>query len=68
MKITYAPEVDILQITLKEAPIAESGEDTPGIVLDFDSERQVVGIEILQASKRVDNPQAFEYMISEPAR
>jgi uncharacterized protein YuzE len=68
MKITYDPEVDVLQITLKETPIAESGEDTPGIILDFDSEGQVVGIEILQASKRTDNPQAIEYMISEPAR
>jgi uncharacterized protein YuzE len=47
--------------------IAESGEKTPGIILDFDSEGHVVGIEILQASKRVDNPQAIEYLISQSA-
>jgi uncharacterized protein YuzE len=67
MKITYDREVDIIQITLKDVAIAESGEEVPGIILDFDSEGHVVGIEILQASKRIDNPQAIEYMISQSA-
>jgi uncharacterized protein YuzE len=67
MKIKYDPEVDVIRITLKDVAIEESDEDTPGIILDFDSNRNVVGIEILQASKRIDNPQAIEYMIAQSA-
>ena len=47
--------------------IEESDEETPGIILDFDSAGNIVGIEVLQASKRIDNPQAIEYKISRPA-
>ncbi len=65
MKIKYDPEVDVIRITLKDVEIEESDEETPGIILDFDSSRNVVGIEILQASKRIDNPQAIEYMIAQ---
>ncbi len=64
MKIKYDPEVDVIRITLKDVEIEESDEETPGIILDFDSGGNVVGIEILQASKRIDNPQAIEYMIA----
>ncbi|WP_072621113.1 DUF2283 domain-containing protein [Spirulina major] len=64
MKIKYDSEVDVLRITLKDVDIEESDEETPGIILDLDSSQNVVGIEILQASKRIDNPQAIEYMIA----
>ena len=67
MKVKYDPEVDVLLITLKDTEIEESGEETTGIILDFDSDHNVVSIEILQASKRIDNPQAIEYMISQSA-
>ncbi|MCW6036645.1 DUF2283 domain-containing protein [Spirulina subsalsa FACHB-351] len=65
MKIKYDPEVDVLRITLKDVDIEESDEETPGIILDLDSNQNVVGIEILQASQRIDNPQAIEYMIAQ---
>jgi uncharacterized protein YuzE len=65
MKIKYDPEVDVIRITLKDVAIEESDEEAPGIILDFDSEGNVVGIEILQASKRIDNPQAIEYIIAQ---
>jgi len=65
MKIKYDPEVDILRITLKDVDIEESEEETEGIILDLDINGQVVGIEILQASKRIDNPQVIEYMITQ---
>lgn len=67
MKIKYDPEVDVIRITLKDVIIEESDEQTPGIILDFDSGGNVVGIEILQASQRIDNPQSIEYMISQVA-
>jgi uncharacterized protein YuzE len=65
MKIKYDPEVDVIRITLRDIEITESDEDIPGIILDFDASRNVIGIEILQASQRIDNPQAIEYMIAQ---
>lgn len=67
MKIKYDPEVDVIRITLKDVEIEESDEETPGIIFDFDSGGNVISIEILQASKRIDNPQAIEYKISHSA-
>ncbi|MEA5418715.1 DUF2283 domain-containing protein [Spirulina sp. CCNP1310] len=66
MKIKYDPEVDVLRITLKDVDIEESDEETPGIILDLDAHQNIVGIEILQASQRIDNPQAIEYVITPP--
>ncbi|MFO8038120.1 MAG: DUF2283 domain-containing protein [Sodalinema sp.] len=65
MKIKYDSDVDIIRITLKDAEIEDSDEEIPGIILDFDSSQNVIGIEILQASQRIDNPQAIEYMIAQ---
>jgi len=67
MKIKYDPEVDVLRITFKDTDIEESGEDTSGVIMDFDVDGNVVGIEILQASKRIDNPQAIAYEIDRGA-
>ena len=64
MKVTYDPDVDVLRITLSETPIAESDEERPGIILDFDADGNVIGLEILEASKRVDDPRAMSYVIT----
>ncbi len=63
MRATYDPEVDVLKITLSDTPIEESDEDKPGIILDYDRDGNVVGIEILDASTRVGNPRSFEYAV-----
>ncbi|PZO36760.1 MAG: hypothetical protein DCF19_20495 [Pseudanabaena frigida] len=67
MKIKYDREVDILRITFKDTDIEESGEDKAGVIMDFDIDGNVVGIEILQASKRIDNPFAIAYEIESNA-
>ena len=64
MKVTYDPEVDVLRIVLSEIAIAESDEEPPGIILDFDADGNVVGLEILEASKRVDDPRTVSYAIT----
>ena len=64
MKITYDPEVDVLRILFKDAEIEESDEDKPGVILDYDKEGNIVGLEILDASKRIENPQTVEYAVS----
>lgn len=56
MKLAYDAETDTLRIVLSDAPIAESDEDNPGVSLDYDAAGNLVGIEVLQASERVDKP------------
>jgi len=64
VKVTYDPEVDVLRILLSNAPIEESDEDKPGVILDYDNDGNIVGLEILDASKRVTNPRSLEYAVA----
>ena len=64
MKITYDPEVDVLRILFSNTPIEESDEDKPGIILDYDKDGNIVGLEILDASKRMENPRSIEYAVA----
>lgn len=64
MKITYDPEVDVLRIVFSNAPVEDSDEEKPGIILDFDKGGNVVGMEILDASQRMENPRAVEYAVA----
>ena len=64
MKVTYDPEVDVLRIVLAETPVEESDEDKPGVILDYDQQGNLVGLELLNASKRVANPRSVEYAIT----
>lgn len=67
MKVTYDPAVDVVRIFFRDAPIEESDEEKPGMILDYDKDGNVVGMEILEASQRVENPRAVEYALaSEP--
>jgi uncharacterized protein YuzE len=63
MKVTYDPEVDVLRILFSNAPIEESDEDKPGVIIDYDKDGNVVGMEILDASQRMDNPRAVDYAV-----
>jgi uncharacterized protein YuzE len=64
MKITYDPEVDVIRIIFSSAPIEESDEEKPGVILDFDKDGNVVGMEILDASRRMENPRTVEYAVA----
>ena len=47
MNVTYDPRTDTLSVTLKEnAQVAESNEDKPGVILDYDSEGNLVSLEM----------------------
>jgi uncharacterized protein YuzE len=63
MKVTYDPDVDVLRILFSNAPINESDEEEPGVILDYDKDGNIVGLEILNASKRMDNPRSVEYAV-----
>jgi len=64
MKVTYDPEVDVLRILLRDVPIEESDEDKPGVILDYDKDGNVVGLEVLNASQRVENPRGVDYTVA----
>jgi uncharacterized protein YuzE len=53
MKILYDPKVDILRILFSNAPIEESDEEKPGMILDYDKDGNIVSLEVLSASKRI---------------
>lgn len=54
MKLNYYPETDSLYIDLSEQASAESREISEGIVLDYDADGRLVGIDIDNASNKVE--------------
>ena len=64
MRITYDSATDILWIRLGAGKISESDEVSAGLILDYDAEGQVVGMEIHQASVKIENPRAIEFAIA----
>ena len=52
MKLDYYPDTDSLYIDLSSRPSVESQEVSPGVVLDYDAQDNVVGMEMLHVSKR----------------
>ena len=54
MRFHYYPETDSLYIDLSEKTSVDSREVAPGVVLDFDAQGRLVGIDIDQASRIVD--------------
>jgi len=55
MKAKYDSDVDVLRINWIDAEIEESDAVSPGIILDYDSQGNVIGIEVLNASKKINN-------------
>ncbi len=53
MKIEYDKEADALYIQLREASIQDNIDIEEGVTVDLDEKKHIVGIEILDASKRL---------------
>ncbi len=64
MKVKYDKEVDILYIKFNDKQINESDEDKPGIILDYAEDGSVVGIEILNASIKIPQPNVIEHEVA----
>jgi len=66
MKVTYDPRTDSLTVILKEGvAVAESNEDKPGVILDYDEHGDLLSFEILDASRRVTETRKIEYQTME---
>jgi len=62
MKLHVDKEADALYLRLDDSKIVESEEVSPGVVLDFDEHNQLVGIEVLNLSKRTPNLDLGEFL------
>jgi YD repeat-containing protein len=56
MRVNYDAKTDTLTVIFREVPVAESDEDKPGVILDYDEAGNIVSIEVLDASRRVEDP------------
>ncbi|MEM6837664.1 MAG: DUF2283 domain-containing protein [Cyanobacteria bacterium P01_C01_bin.120] len=64
MKVVYDPDKDILQIAFIATVIEETAQIAPGLVLDYDEDGQVIGLEIRKASTKLDSPYAISYSVA----
>jgi uncharacterized protein YuzE len=65
MKVVYDPDKDILQIAFVETIVEETAQIAPGLVLDYDVDGNVIGLELKKASEKMDNPYAVSYLVGE---
>lgn len=61
MKIKFDKEADAIYLRLSDAEVAESDEEKPGIIIDYDKDGNIVGIELLDASQKTGNPASVSY-------
>ncbi|HXQ38350.1 MAG TPA: DUF2283 domain-containing protein [Anaerolineales bacterium] len=64
MKVIYDSKTDTLTVIFTDTPVAESDEDKPGVILDYDDQGNLISLEILDASRRVSVPSKIEYQVS----
>lgn len=63
MKVKYDQENEVLNIRLSNKPIEESDSEKAGIILDYESDKNIVGIEVLNASEKMEQPMKVEYEV-----
>lgn len=64
MKITYDREVDALYIRFRETTVTTQ-HLAEGISADYDADKRLVGIEILDAVKRLGDKSVFKQVVLE---
>jgi YD repeat-containing protein len=65
MQVTYDPKTDTLSVEFKTTRIVESDEEKPGMILDYDAQGDLVGIEILDASRHVADVEQVQFRRTE---
>ncbi len=58
LKADYDAEADAPTVVFRDVPVAESDEDKPGVILDYDAAGNLISIEVLDASTRVREPRS----------
>ena len=65
MKVNYDIETDTITIRFREERIKESDEIRPGVIADFAYDGGIVRIELLDASKVVQNAREMQFAVAE---
>lgn len=66
MKVAYDRRTDTLSVILRDdTSVAESDEDKPGVILDYDVDGNLVSLEILDASRRVTDARRVDFQLTE---
>jgi uncharacterized protein YuzE len=64
MVIKYDKEIDAIYIKFSDAKVFESDEEKPGLILDYDETGNIIGIEVLEASKKTSQPNGILYEVA----
>ena len=60
MRVRVDAAADAVYLNLTDRPIKDSEGVADGIVVDYDAEGRIVGVEILDAAKRTDDPEVLK--------
>jgi len=63
MKVIYDAATDVLRIVFREAIVEDFSEDRPNVQIDYDSNDNIVALEIHNASEMIENPRSLEHLV-----
>jgi uncharacterized protein YuzE len=64
MKVEYDRTTDTLTVIFRQGDVAESDEERAGVILDYDAGGNLLSIEVLDASRRVEEPGRMTFSTS----
>ena len=65
MQMTYDPDRDILQIAFNTSEVGETAQISPNLILDYDDDGLLVGLELREASQRFDSPLSVTFTVGD---
>ena len=66
MEVVYDQKTDTLSVVLRDgSAVAESDEEKPGVILDYDEQGNLISLEILDASRRVTEARRIDFQMAE---